>query len=159
MSRRTPGARGTTSARRRADPAEALYGLLSTVVRAAPRDMSLTSMATLSTLEFTGPRRVTDLAVIQGVTQPSMTALITALERSGLVERHGDASDKRVTLVAMTPVGLEYLRTRREAGRQVMAQLISKLPPDEAATLAAAVPALAHLRALNDQERDPAARL
>jgi DNA-binding MarR family transcriptional regulator len=120
--------------------------------------MSLTSMATLSTLEFTGPRRVTDLAVIQGVTQPSMTALITALERSGLVERHGDASDKRVTLVAMTPAGLEYLRTRREAGRQVMAQLISKLPPEEAATLAAAVPALAHLRALNDQERDPAAR-
>jgi DNA-binding MarR family transcriptional regulator len=159
MSRTTPGRRRTKSARRRADPADALYGLLTTVVRAAPRDISLTSAATLSTLELTGPRRITDLAVVQGVTQPSMTVLVTALERSGLVERQSDPSDKRVTLVAIAAAGLEYLRTRREAGRQVIAQLISKLPPDEAATITAAVPALAHLRELSDQERDPAVRL
>ena len=90
MSRPTRGAQRTKSARRRADPADALYGLLTTVLRATPRDMSLTSAATLSTLELTGPRRITDLAVIQGVTQPSMTVLVTALERSGLVERQSD---------------------------------------------------------------------
>lgn len=158
MSPRTPSGRRTTSGRRRADPAGALYGLLGAVVRGAPRDIGLTSGFTLSTLELTGPRRITDLAVIQGVTQPSMTVLVTALERSGFVERRRDPTDKRVTLVAMTPAGSEYLRARRESGTQAIAQLISKLPPDEAATLSAAVPALTHLRDLYNQERDPAAR-
>ena len=39
--------------------------------------MSLTSLSTLATLELTGPRRITDLAANEGVTQPSMTALVT----------------------------------------------------------------------------------
>ena len=61
---------------------EALYGLLTATVRGRPREMSLTSLSTLATLDRTGPRRVTDLAVSQGVAQPSMTVLVTALERS-----------------------------------------------------------------------------
>ena len=87
-----------------------------------------------------------------------MTVLVTALERSGFVERRRDPTDNRGRLVALTPAGSEYLRQRREANRQVIAQLINKLPPDEAATLSAAVPALTHLRDLYNQERDPAAR-
>ena len=158
MSQRTPSGRRTTSVRRRADTADALFGLLGAVVSGAPRDVGLTSVATLSTLDLTGPRRITDLAIIQGVAQPSMTVLVNALERSGFVERHRDPTDKRATLVAMTPAGTEYLRQRREANRQVIAQLISELPPDEAAILSAAVPALARLRDLYNQQRDPAAR-
>jgi DNA-binding MarR family transcriptional regulator len=121
--------------------------------------MGLSSAGTLSTLQRTGPRRITDLAVVQGVAQPSMTVLVTALERSGFVERHRDPTDKRVTLVAVTPAGSEYLRQRREANTQVIAQLINKLPPEEAATLNAAVPALTHLRDLYNQERDPGAHI
>ncbi len=64
----------------------ALQGLISAVVRNQPRDMSLTSLSTLSTLELTGPRRITDLALGEGVAQPSMTALVSSLERSGLVK-------------------------------------------------------------------------
>jgi len=158
MSDATPSARKPTSARRRADPAAAIYGLLVTVVRGAPRDMGLTSAATLATLDRTGPRRITDLALTEGVAQPSMTVLVTALERSGLVERHSDPADKRVTLVALTPAGSQYLLSRREAGTEAVAQLISKLPPDEAAALSAAVPALTHLRELHYQEREPPAR-
>ncbi|HEY2288329.1 MAG TPA: MarR family transcriptional regulator, partial [Streptosporangiaceae bacterium] len=96
--------------------AGALYGLLATLLRRVPRDLSLTSLATLSTLDRTGPRRITDLAVIEGVTQPSMTVLVTALERGGLVARHSDPADGRVTLVALTAEGQRYLRRRRSAG-------------------------------------------
>lgn len=157
MTQRTPGARRTKSGgRRRVGPAEALYGLFSAVAGGAPRDISLTSAATLSTLERTGPRRITDLAVAQGVTQPSMTALVTSLERSGLVDRLSDSSDKRVTLVAVTPEGSEYVNHRRESGAEVIAELINELPADEAAMLKAAVPALVHLRDLYTQQRDPA---
>jgi DNA-binding MarR family transcriptional regulator len=140
------------------ESAGAVYELLSAVVRRAPRDRSLTSLATLSTLERTGPRRITDLAAIEGVRQPSMTALITALERDGLVERQSDPTDKRVALVAPTPAGLDYIQNRRRAANTSLAQLIDELPPDEAALLVAAIPALLHLRDLDNEQREPASR-
>jgi DNA-binding MarR family transcriptional regulator len=141
-----------------AGSAGALYGLLSTLVRRVRRDLSLTSLATLSTLDRTGPRRITDLALIERITQPSMTVLVTSLERAGLVTRHSDPADGRVTLVALTAEGLDYLRSRRGAGTDALAQLIDKLPPGEAAALAAAIPALRHLRDLDDEQRDPDSR-
>ena len=91
----------------------ALYGLATRAVRRLPRDLSLTSAATLATLDRTGPRRITDLAVVEGVTQPAMTVLVRVMEESGLVERRGDTSDKRVTLVCLTEAGTSYVRARR----------------------------------------------
>src|SRR5580698_9018631 len=133
--------------------AEALYRLASAAVRQQPRQISLTSASTLSTVERTGPRRITDLAAIEGVTQPSMTALVTVLERAGLVERRQDLRDQRVVLVALTAAGADYLRSRRRAGAEAFARLIDKLPPDETAILLAAAPALQHLNELDDQQR------
>jgi DNA-binding MarR family transcriptional regulator len=138
-----------------AGSAGALYGLLATLVRRSPRDLSLTPLATLSTLDRTGPRRITDLAVIQGITQPSMTVLVTGLERGGLVARHSDPADGRVTLVALTAEGSLYLRGRRSAGTDALTRLIDKLAPGEAAALAAAIPALRHLHDLDHEQRDP----
>jgi DNA-binding MarR family transcriptional regulator len=135
------------------EAADALYRLLTAAVRQLPRDMSLTSLATLSTIDRTGPRRITDLSASEGVTQPSMTSLVTALERSGLVERRQDASDQRVVLVALTEAGADYLRKRRRAGMDAFAQLIGKLPAADSAALVAAAPALRHLRELDEQRR------
>jgi DNA-binding MarR family transcriptional regulator len=135
--------------------ADAVYGLLSSLIRHMPRDLSLTSTATLATLNRTGPRRITDLAAIAGTTQPSVTALVSNLERAGFVERRSDPADKRVVLVAITAAGSEYIRTRRRTNIEAYAQLVDALPPDEAAALAAAIPALEHLRELDDARRDP----
>src|ERR1700683_1790635 len=132
--------------------AGALYGLMTAAVRRINRDISLTSAAVLGTVERTGPRRITDLAAIEGVAQPSMTALVSNLERAGLVERQGDAEDQRVVLVALTAAGADYLRARRRAGTDSFARLIAKLPAAEAQVLLAATPALQHLRDL-DSER------
>lgn len=152
-----------TEPRNRLDPGdliaagEALYGLVAAAVQGRSREMSLTSLSTLATLDRTGPRRVTDLAVSQGVAQPSMTVLVTALERSRLVERRGDPADRRVALVALTAAGAELLQTQRRAGAEALIQLIGKLPADETAALVAAIPALRHLRELERERRDPAA--
>jgi pimeloyl-ACP methyl ester carboxylesterase/DNA-binding MarR family transcriptional regulator len=108
--------------------------------------VSLTSASTLATLQRTGPRRITDLAAIEGVTQSAMTVLVQVLERSGLVERGGDPADKRVTLVAITESGADYVRARRHAGAEAFVALIDELPAGEATALLAAVPALQHLR-------------
>src|ERR1700733_14361587 len=99
----------------------ALYGLISTAVRGQPRDMSLTSWPPRAPRKRVAPRRITDLAASEGVMQPSMTALVSTLERSGLVERRRDASDGRVSLVALTSIGTEYIRARRQAGVEVFA--------------------------------------
>jgi DNA-binding MarR family transcriptional regulator len=132
----------------------ALYGLATRATRRLPRDMSLTSAATLATLDRTGPRRITDLAAVQGVTQPAMTTLVRVMEESGLVERRGDASDKRITLVHLTETGASYVRTRRQAGVQAFERLIGELTGDEVEALVAALPALEHLAELESQDRE-----
>lgn len=132
----------------------ALYGLATRAVRRLPRDLSLTSAATLATLDRTGPRRITDLAVTEGVTQPAMTVLVRVMEESGLVERRGDTSDKRVTLVCLTEAGASYVRARRQAGVHAFVRLIDELTDDEVEALAAALPALQHLAALETQDRE-----
>jgi DNA-binding MarR family transcriptional regulator len=134
--------------------AAAVYGLLSTLLRRAPRDISLTSLATLSTLDRAGAKKITELAAIEGVTQPSMTTLIAGLEKAGLVERSSDPNDKRVSMVSLTSAGRDYIRHRRQVGTEAFATLVSELPPAEAAALAAAVPALVRLREIDNQQRD-----
>ena len=136
----------------------ALYGLATRAVRRLPRDMSLTSAATLATLDRTGPRRVTDLAVAGGVTQPAMTVLVRVMEESGLVQRKGDPSDRRVTLVCLTEAGASYVRVRRRAGVEAYARLVDELTGDEVEALAAALPALLHLAELESRAREESER-
>lgn len=157
MSRRAsalPGAGTAADTGSRTAVGHALFGLATAAIRSVPRDISLTSASTLATLDRTGPRRITDLAAAEGVTQPSMTVLVTALERSGLAERRADPADGRVSLVVLTVLGSDYLRARRQAGAAAFAELIDELPPGEAGVLAAAVAALEHLRSLDEERQD-----
>jgi DNA-binding MarR family transcriptional regulator len=141
----------------RVEIGEALYGLVTLAVKYGPRQISLTSASTLPTLDRNGARRLTDLAVIEGVSQPSMSVLVTGLEQAGLAERRPDPADKRVVLVALTAAGAEYIRARRRAGAGTFAELIGKLPADQAAALLAAVPAMNRLRELESDQRAAAA--
>jgi DNA-binding MarR family transcriptional regulator len=134
--------------------AESLYALSATVVRRIPREVSLTAISTLATLERTGPRRITDLAVVQGISQPSTTSLVSTLERAGYVERRRDPSDGRAALVALTAEGRRTLRDRRRAGTESVAALLDKLTPEESARLVAILPVLQRLRELDEQQRE-----
>jgi DNA-binding MarR family transcriptional regulator len=136
----------------------ALHGLISTGLRRGLGGMSLTSLSTLATLERTGPRRVTDLAVIEGVTQPAMTAVVRSLERSGFVERREDSADRRVALIAITSSGTDLLRVRRRTGAEAFERLIEKLPAKEVKSLIAARPALQRLRSFDEEHREPPTR-
>ena len=62
---------------------------------------------------------MTDLAVNEEVTQPSMTALVTQLEELGFAERRRDPTDARVVLVAITRAGRQHLRSMRRDGAKV----------------------------------------
>ncbi len=124
---------------------EALYSLAAGIIRRRSRTLSLTAASTLATLERTGPRRLTDLAVAEEIAQPSMTALVTQLEQLGFAERLRDRVDARVVLVAITRDGRQFLRERRRVGAEAVTELIETLDEQDAAALKAALPALLRL--------------
>lgn len=71
---------------------------------AGARDLNPTQ-ARLLKLLGQGAARVKVLAHQLGVSQPTVTASLGALERKGLVSRSADPSDARATLVALTEAG------------------------------------------------------
>lgn len=133
----------------------AVYELVASLVRVTPRDMTLTSISTLATLRRKGPRRITELAASEGIAQPSVTALVSALERAGFVQRHSDPADRRVVLVALTDAGDAYLRTRHETGARAVAHAVQELDAEDFTTLAQAVPVLQRLRTLLEEAAGP----
>jgi DNA-binding MarR family transcriptional regulator len=133
------------------DLGDALYGLATLIVRSTPRELSLTAASTLAVLERNGPQRITALAEAQGVTQPSMTSLVTRLEDAGLVQRQADLMDGRVVLVGLAEGGAEHLAERRRQGRDFVLELLGQLPEDELAALVAALPAIRRI-SLTTQE-------
>lgn len=110
-----------------------------------PQELSLTAASALRNLELNGSRRLTDLAVDEGVTQPGMTQLVTRLERDGLAERTTDAGDGRVVLVRVTAAGRALLARRRQLRARRLGELMSTLSAEEERLIAAALPALERL--------------
>ncbi len=126
---------------------DALYSLATSIVRATPRELSLTAASTLSTLERRGPQRLTVLAESQGVAQPSMTSLVTRLARAGLVRRQPDPDDARGVLVALAEGGADHLAARRRHGRRAVDEILEHVPATELARLMAALPAIRRIGA------------
>ena len=108
-------------------------------------DLSLTAAATLATLQRSGPARLTELAVAEGVSQPSMTALIARLAGQGLVDRAADPTDGRAVVLSLTDAGADLLARRRTERAARRAGPLSDLGDDDVAAISAALPALARL--------------
>jgi DNA-binding MarR family transcriptional regulator len=129
---------------------ERLMGLLRSLSQ--PTQLSFTAAATLATLERQGPRRLTALAVWEGVTQPAMTQLIGRLRESALVTRSADPADGRVVRVSITDEGRALLARRRAVRAERLGGLLAQLPPEQRAALAAALPALDALASADRQD-------
>lgn len=118
------------------------------------REGSTTALSTLATLDSAGAVRLTELAVREGISQPSMTALVARLHRQGWVQRWGDVTDRRIVLVGITEEGRETLRRSRAARVAFLTGLIGSLDIAEQKALDESVRAL---RALADPDLVPAA--
>jgi DNA-binding MarR family transcriptional regulator len=119
---------------------ERLIGLFRSLSPAS--GLSLTAAATLATLERSGSRRLTSLAIQEGVTQPAMTQLIARLQDSGLVRREADPADGRVVQVQLTGQGRELLARRRAVRAERLAGILARISPEDQAALGAALPAI-----------------
>jgi DNA-binding MarR family transcriptional regulator len=132
--------------RAHADVARTLEDLLRLLRRlAAPGELSLTAASTLALLARTGPRRLTELAVDEQVTQPAMTQLVARLGAQGLVERRSDPADGRVVNVAITDAGRSLVAARQQARTARLEEMLARLAPEDVDAIRAALPALRRL--------------
>jgi DNA-binding MarR family transcriptional regulator len=122
---------------------------LNSVVRLLRREASLgltpQQTAVLNTLSDGAPRRMSELAECEQVSQPTMTVLVDRLERHEWVTRETDSADRRVVRVRITAAGKEMATRVAEARIALLAERLTGLSDDDRAAIAAALPALGRL--------------
>jgi DNA-binding MarR family transcriptional regulator len=128
-------------------------GLLTRLlVRELGGELTRTEVGLLNTLS-SGPRRITELAELEGLAQPTMTSLVKQLEQHGLVRRERQADDGRVVLVHLTDGGAVALEDYLARVRELLGRYLAEIPDEQVDALAAATDALAQLVALLQQPR------
>ncbi|MEA2252158.1 MAG: hypothetical protein QOC78_229 [Solirubrobacteraceae bacterium] len=79
------------------------------LIKEAASEITRTEAGVLFTLSR-GPRRITELAELEGLAQPTVTLLAKRLEQQGWVERERPAGDGRVVLLSLTRAGRAALQ-------------------------------------------------
>jgi DNA-binding MarR family transcriptional regulator len=97
--------------------------------------LSPTLTAALASIENHGPLTPSELADRERIKRPTATRLIGTLEEAALVTRTSDPTDGRSSLIAITPAGRELMRTLRTRKDAYLAKRLSKLSPEDRATL------------------------
>jgi DNA-binding MarR family transcriptional regulator len=108
------------------------------------REISRTGAGVLSSLSAR-PRRITELAELEGLAQPTVTVMVGKLEERGLVARQRDAGDGRVVLVTITDAGRALLERLRAEYREVLRSRVASMTEDQVAALIAATETLGTL--------------
>ena len=111
------------------------------VARRLDSGISRSEARVLATLA-TGPRRITELAELDGVAQPTMTVLVKRLAEQQLVSRARQPEDERVVLVRITDAGQAALADYRSLIRDAVREHLVQIPDEQIAALAQASEAL-----------------
>src|SRR5262250_2894038 len=91
-------------------------------------------LSALSVLVFGGPRSLGELAEAEQVRPPTMSRIVSGLERAGLIKRHATEDGRRVRLVA-TAKGTKILWEGRKRRVESLANVLASLSETEALRL------------------------
>ncbi len=97
--------------------------------------LSAPRLSALSVVVFGGPLTLGQLAAAEQVKPPTMTRIVTGLEKDGLVQRLGDEHDKRLTRIRATPQGRKVLAAGRARRVGKLTTAVGQLPGRELAEL------------------------
>jgi DNA-binding MarR family transcriptional regulator len=111
------------------------------LIRGVRGDISRTEASVLKTLGG-GPRRITELAELEGLAQPTTTLLVQRLEQRGWVERRRHPEDGRVVLISLTDLGRDTLEEFQTQVRAVLRAHMDEMPDDQVAALGTATDTL-----------------
>ena len=96
---------------------EELITTAARMVRWVPKEhgftISLAAARLLARLQDNGPTRISDLAIAERCSQPTITNHIKRLEAAHLVERKVDPADGRAWIISLTQTGEEQLARMR----------------------------------------------
>lgn len=98
--------------------------------------LSLARFRVLNALQSAGRIRMNELSAALGVVARSVTTIVDALEREGMVRRLPDPGDRRATLLELTAEGLGQLSRLRAMHDSAAAELFDVLTADEKDQLA-----------------------
>jgi DNA-binding MarR family transcriptional regulator len=88
---------------------------------------------------------IRELAELEGVSAPAMTAYVDRLEAAGLLSRPRSARDRRRVELQLTAEGQRILRSARRRRTAWLAARLRRLDDEELAAVGAALPALRRL--------------
>jgi DNA-binding MarR family transcriptional regulator len=97
--------------------------------------LSAPRLSALSVVVFGGPLTLGELARAEQVKPPTMTRIVTGLEREGLVKRKGDPHDRRLTHIEATSKGQKVLAAGRARRVKKLATAVSRMEKKELAEL------------------------
>ena len=97
--------------------------------------LSAPRLSALSVVVFGGPLTLGGLARAEQVRPPTMTRIVTGLEKDGLVTRRDDPLDGRLTHIEATPKGRRVLTAGRERRVEKLARAVRKLEGRQLAEL------------------------
>lgn len=124
---------------------EDLIGVSARVVRWAPAaqaGLSVAATRILSRLRDAGQLKISDLAIQERSSQPTITNHIKRLEEQGLVERHSDPRDARVSLISVTSAGRAKLSAIRHELGSFLAPRLASLSDEDRSAIRRSISAL-----------------
>lgn len=104
-----------------------------------------TLIAALASVARHGGPTHGELAALERVAPPTITAVVTKMEALGLVTRQAVTTDRRVTRIVPTAAGLAELETVRSRREEWLEMQLRSLSADEFGRLAAAADVLTKL--------------
>jgi DNA-binding MarR family transcriptional regulator len=107
--------------------------------------ISLAQYQVISPLEEAGALPVGELAYAAGIATPTVTRMVDALARDGIVEREGSSVDRRVVTVRLTDKGRRQVRAKRKIVAQKRRIVYESLSPQERRDTAALLGRLAEV--------------
>jgi DNA-binding MarR family transcriptional regulator len=124
---------------REREVADRLHSAAIHLLRRARRTDPLTgvSPAQLSALSvlMSGPKTLGDLAAAEQVRPPTMSRLVSEMERAGVARKVTDRHDARVIRVHATPKGLRALSRGRSMRIEAIERLLRELDREDLANL------------------------
>jgi len=107
--------------------------------------LTASQLNVLVTVGRNGPMTLGAVAEIEHVSPPTITKIVEKLEDLALIERQTDSQDRRRTLVAATPAGLELLAEGRARKNAILVTRLAELDPGDVQRLADALDVLDQL--------------
>ena len=108
---------------------------------AAAEETTIAQYRALVVLASRGPQRLVDLATALEVTPSTAGRMGDRLVRKGLIRRHRSRADRRSVQVTITAAGRQVVDQATARRRELLTQILGRLPAAEQAAVASALDA------------------